>query len=93
MKSFNRSNRKFAVGALVVAIFNAAPIGSAMAQDGAERIHEFHTTVNEQRSNSEQNFGQAHSSSGQVKQSEERSESFKRFQKRHRYGFLKPNGR
>lgn len=93
MKSSNRTNRNRAVSALIVATFCATTIGSAMAQDGAERMQEFHQAAIEQRSNADQNVDQIPSSSVQIKQSEDRPDSFKRFQKRHRYGFLKPNGR
>lgn len=93
MKSVNRTNRNFAINALIVATFSATTVGNAMAQDGAERIQEFHQAAFEQRSNTDQNVDRGTSSSVQVKQSEDQLESVKRFQKRHRYGFLKPNGR
>jgi len=93
MKSFNRIKARLIVSALSFGALGAVPLTSAVAEDGSQRLREFHQAVKEQRIHAEPSVGSALSSDKKTQQIKSSSSSLKRFQKRHRYGFSKPNGR
>lgn len=93
MKSFNRIKERLIVSALSFAALSAVPLTSAVAEDGSKRLKEFHQVAKEQRIRAEPSVSSAFSSDKKPQQIKGSSTSSKRFQKRHRYGFSKPNGR
>ncbi|QIB52337.1 hypothetical protein [Pseudomonas sp. OIL-1] len=94
MRKFNRIKERLIISALSVAVLSAVPLTGAMAEDGADRLKEFHkVAAREQRIDAEPAVKSASSSDKRLKQANHRSASLKRFQKRHRYGFSKRNGR
>ncbi|MEH6669505.1 hypothetical protein [Halopseudomonas sp.] len=84
--------KKVVISTAIVAIFGTASIGSAMAQDGAERLRKFHNVASAPVSNVEQIADQAPLSSINDSQIEDSSANFGRLQKRHGGGIFKHNG-
>lgn len=93
MKSFNRIKSRLIVSVLSFGALGAIPLTSAVAEDGSQRLREFHQKVKEQRIAAKPSVSSALSSGKKPEQIKGTSSSLKRFQKRHRYGFSKPNGR
>lgn len=93
MKSFNRIKARLIVSALSFGVLGAIPLTSAVAEDGSQRLREFHQAAKEQRTPAEPSISSALSSDQKTQKTKGVSENLKRFQKRHRYGFAKPNGR